>query len=80
MLQFKCNYLNNGLQDRALRYEQTYDIINFDNKLSGLENKPDYPKEKPWYYRPGKDTNTDYNILSNKQFIEHHYDHPDKRP
>lgn len=39
-------------QDRALRYEQTYDVINFDNKLKGLEDKPDYPKEKPWYFRP----------------------------
>ena len=31
------------MQDRSLRYEQTYNILNFDNKLKGLENRPDYP-------------------------------------
>lgn len=68
------------LQDRAIRYEQTFDLVNFDNKLKGLENNPDYPKEKPWYFRPGKDTHADYNILSNIQLTEHHFNHPDKRP
>jgi hypothetical protein len=63
-----------------LRYEQTFDIINFDNKLKGLENRPDYPKDKPWYFRPGKDTHVDYNILSNIPMTEHHYDAPEKRP
>jgi len=55
-------------KDRALRYEQTFDIINFDNKLKGLEEKPDYPKEKPWYFKPDKDTKVDYNIVSNVGF------------
>lgn len=54
--------------------------MNFDNKLKGLESQPDYPKDKPWYFRPGKDTNIDYNILSNIPMTEHHYDHPEKRP
>jgi hypothetical protein len=63
-----------------LRYEQTYDIVNFENKLKGLENKPDYPVEKPWYFRPEKDSKTDYNILSNIGLQDHYYDHPDKRP
>jgi hypothetical protein len=63
-----------------LRYEQTYDVINFENKLKGLESKPDYPKEKPWYFRPGLETNVDYNILSNLHMAEHFYDAPDKRP
>ncbi len=45
-----------------------------------MEHKPDYPKEKPWYFRPGKDTNTDYNIISNISMTEHHYNPPDKRP
>jgi hypothetical protein len=48
--------------------------------LKGLETKPDYPKEKPWYFRPGKDTHVDYNILSNVNMQEHHYAQPDKRP
>jgi len=67
-------------KDRALRYEQTFDIINFDNKLKGLEEKPDYPKEKPWYFKPDKDTKVDYNIVSNVGFQEHYYDAPEKRP
>jgi hypothetical protein len=52
-------------RDRALRYEQTYDVLNFDNKLKGLEDRDNYPKAKPWYFRPGKDTAADYNIISN---------------
>jgi len=43
-------------KDNALRYEQTYNVLNFDNKLKGLESRDNYPKEKPWYFRPGKDT------------------------
>ena len=67
-------------KDRALRYEQTYDVINFDDKLKGLEGDKNYPKEKPWYYRPGKDTQADYNILSNIGMDKHHFAAPDKRP
>jgi hypothetical protein len=26
-------------------------VINFENKLKGLEDRPDYPKERPWYFR-----------------------------
>jgi hypothetical protein len=69
-------------KDRALRYEQTFDVINFDDKLKGLENKEGYPKPK------GKDKNvvggtktfTEYNIISNLPFKEHHYLPPDQRP
>jgi len=67
-------------RDRQLRVEQTYDILNFENKLKGLESHSDYPKEKPWYFRPGKDTKTDFNILSNISMQEHHFAAPDKRP
>lgn len=69
-----------GNKDRALRYEQTYNIVNFENKLAGLENRPDYPKEKPWYFRPEKDSLVDYNIISNYSLQDHHYDAPEKRP
>lgn len=67
-------------KDRALRYEQTYNVVNFENKLKGLEDKPDYPKEKPWYFRQRAETNADYNILSNLPLQEHHYAAPEKRP
>lgn len=67
-------------KDRALRYEQTYNVLNFDNKLKGLEQRDNYPKDKPWYFRPGKDTNCDYNIISNIDMQEHHFQPPEKRP
>lgn len=67
-------------KDTSLRYEQTYNILNFQNKLKGLEDREDYPKEKPWYFRPGKDTNVDWNILSNEAMTDHHFQAPDKRP
>ena len=67
-------------KDRALRYEQTYNVINFEDKLQGLEADKNYPKEKPWYFRPGKDTHVDYNILSNVGMDQHHFAAPDKRP
>lgn len=67
-------------KDRALRYEQTYNVLNFEDKLQGMESDKNYPKEKPWYFRPGKDTHVDYNILSNIGMDQHHYAAPDKRP
>jgi len=67
-------------KDRALRYEQTYNVLNFENKLAGLEARPDYPKEKPWYFRPERDSLVDYNIVSNHSVKDHHFDAPEKRP
>jgi len=64
-----------------LRYEQTYNVLNFENKLEGLQNRPDYPKEKPWYFKPEKDLRTvDYNIITNYDLTEHHFAAPEKRP
>jgi hypothetical protein len=63
-----------------LRYEQTFNILNFENKLKGLEQRSDYPKEKQWYFRPGKDTNADYNIISNIEMKDHHFAAPENRP
>lgn len=67
-------------KDRALRYEQTYNVINFENKLRGLEDRPDYPKEKPWYFRPERDSDVDYNIITNYSLKDHYFDKPEKRP
>lgn len=67
-------------KDRALRYEQTFNVLNFENKLAGLEDRPDYPKEKPWYFRPNRDSEVDYNIISNYSLKDHHFDAPEKRP
>lgn len=54
--------------------------MNFQNKLKGLEERSDYPKDKPWYFKPGKDTKVDWNILSNEAMADHHFAAPDKRP
>ena len=55
-------------------------MLNFENKLAGLENRPDYPKEKPWYFRPERDSDVDYNIITNYSLKDHYFDAPDKRP
>lgn len=69
-------------KDRALRYEQTFDVINFEDKLKGLEDKEGYPKPKGQNknFVGGTKSFTEYNILSNLPFIEHHYLPPDQRP
>ena len=63
-----------------MRQEQTYNIVNFANKLKGLEDRANYPKEKPWFFRPGKDTMVNYNIISNIDMKDHHFQPPSKRP
>ena len=56
-------------------------MLNFENKLQGLEGRPDYPKEKPWYFKPEKDLRTvDYNIITNYSLKDHHFAAPEKRP
>lgn len=70
-------------KDRALRYEQTFDVINLENKLKGLEGLPGYPEEKqPDYKRRtlGNNTKADYNIISGLDYIDHHFLPPDQRP
>eukprot|EP00347_Sterkiella_histriomuscorum_P000472 403375727 len=67
-------------KDKQLRVEQTFNIINQENRLKGLENHPQYPKEKQWKPRFIKNTRQDHNILSNLSLLEHHFDSPDKRP
>ena len=49
--------------------------------MEGLQSRPDYPKEKPWYFKPEKDLRTvDYNIITNYDLTEHHFAAPEKRP
>lgn len=55
-------------------------MLNFENKLEGLQDRPDYPKEKPWYFRPDKDSLVDYNIITNYSLKDHYFDAPEKRP
>ena len=70
-------------QDRALRYEQTFNVINLESKLRGLEGLPGYPEVKLPNYKNrklGNTTNTEYNIISGLDFADHHYLPPEKRP
>ena len=50
--------------------------------MKGLEDQPGYPKEekKASDKVGGTLTFTDYNIISNKGFNEHHYLPPEQRP
>ena len=63
-----------------MRVEQTYNIINLENKLKGLEGESNYPVEKEWKPRYLKNTRQDHNILSNLSLTDHHYNSPDQRP
>ena len=69
-------------QDKQLKVEQTFNIINLQDKLKGFENHPDYPKPKDLINKRKK-INYDlknYNILSNLPLTIHHFDKPENRP
>lgn len=70
-----------NFQDRNLRYEQTFDIITLKDKLSMFVDHPDYPRQKE---KQGKvvidNSKINYNIISNRKLLEHHYDKPENRP
>lgn len=67
--------------DRALRYEQTFNIINLKDKLKGFENHPDYPKYKTEPKKKNlENSRINYNILSNITADKHSYLPPEKRP
>jgi hypothetical protein len=68
--------------DNQLKVEQTFNIINLQDRLKGFENDPNYPKKKDLINKRKK-INYDkknYNILSNLPLSEHHYDKPENRP
>ena len=69
-------------QDNQLKVEQTFNIINLQDRLKGFENHPDYPKQKDLINKRKK-INYDvknYNIISNLPLSVHHYDKPENRP
>jgi len=69
-------------QDNQLKNEQTYNIINLQDRLKGLEKHPNYPIKKELINKRNKINNysKDYNILSNLPLNEHHFDKPENRP
>jgi len=69
-------------QDNQLQVEQTFDVINLQDRLKGFEKHPNYPVKKDLINKRkniNHDTK-DYNILSNLPLSEHHYDKPENRP
>ena len=71
--------------DKELRVMQTYDIINLQDRLKGFENHPYYPNiknnESPKIKKINHlSTKQNYNILSNINLSQHHYDKPENRP
>jgi hypothetical protein len=67
--------------DRSLRYEQTYNLINRDDKLKIFKSHPDYPsfKSDPIRTRLEKQR-INYNILSNYTLDKHNFLKPELRP
>jgi len=79
----KENMLNNlaKTKDNQMRVEQTYDLINLNDKLKDFKDDPNYPRMKSQRIRKNVEgTNVKYNILSNENFTKHHFDKPEKRP
>lgn len=68
-------------KDNQLRIEQTYDLINLQDKLKVFKEDPNYPRVKSQRIRKNVEgTNVKYNIISNNGFDSHHFDKPEKRP
>ena len=68
-------------KDRALRYEQTFNVVNLENKLKGLEGLPGYPQEQSQLKKKFlAESKAPYNIISNLDLADHHYLPPEERP
>ena len=69
-------------QDNQLKIEQTFNIINLQDRLKGFEKHPNYPKTKDLINKRSKISHDDkkYNILSNLPLDKHHFDKPENRP
>jgi hypothetical protein len=67
--------------DKALRNEQTYNIVNLKDKLLGFELHADYPKYKDDIKKKKlESSNATYNIISTISLDKHNYLPPEKRP
>ena len=69
-------------QDNQLKIEQTFNVINLQDRLKGFETHPNYPIKKDLINKRNKISYDSkyYNILSNLPLNEHHYDKPENRP
>ena len=69
-------------QDNRLKVEQTFNIINLQDRLKGFEKHPNYPVMKDLIHsRKRIESNPkNFNIISNYPLSEHHFDKPENRP
>lgn len=69
-------------QDNRLKVEQTFNIINLQDRLKGFEKDPNYPVMKDLIHsRKRIESNPkNFNIISNLPLSQHHFDKPEKRP
>ena len=80
----KTELINNisKCYDKQLSLGQSYNIINFQDKLKGFEKETNYPNSQK---AQGKKIlnltpRINYNIISNLKYNIHHYDKPENRP
>lgn len=67
--------------DRSLRYEQTYNLINREDKLKMFKDHQDYPMHKTDPVRTRLEKpRINYNILSNYTLDKHNFMKPELRP
>lgn len=67
--------------DRSLCYEQTYNLINRDDKLKVFKNHQDYPTTKSDPIRTKLEKQRiNHNIISNYTLDKHNYCKPELRP
>ena len=67
--------------DRSLRYEQTYNLINRDDKLKVFKGHQDYPAYKSEPIRPKLEKpRINYNVLTNFTLDKHNFLKPELRP
>jgi len=69
-------------QDYRLKIEQTFNIINLQDRLKGFEKDPNYPVMKDLIHSRKRIESypKSFNILSNLPLSQHHYDKPENRP
>ena len=82
--QEKKDIINNIVKgyDNELKNIQTFNIINLQDRLKGLETNKSYPesnleRRKKLFIMSPK---INYNIISNLNYKIHHFDKPEKRP
>jgi hypothetical protein len=67
--------------DHALKLEQYYNVINLQDKLKGLESHQSYPKAHTETIRKNLEVSkSNYNIVSNINLSQHHFEKPENRP